>query len=370
MIFHLVNDEKIINRTIDIFEAAFPGENLFIVFKKDDFSYVRHGERNISYKDYESIKDLFTPSSVIIHLMTNRKIKFINKYIPQNIAIYWVMWGSDLYDRLLMPKGYALIDKQSSFFKSEKINYFFRSIIKKPSDKIRILYRMNFIEKRVKYLVTSTIEDDYDIILGYYPQLQEKQKKEFSYYPIDVVVGDALINISVRGNSIQVGNSGTHSNNHEYVFRILSTLDTKDRDVIVPISYSGTKKYKECLVKKGIEFFKDRFKPITEFMPLTAYTNLMAECSIAIYGNWRQEAVGNIMVSLYLGAKVFLSERNPIYKWALRHGFVVFELESITQKDLDTPLTLEEKAINRALLLQKYDSKFLYESMELIFAER
>lgn len=370
MIFHLVNDEKVINRTIDIFESVFPGENLFIVFREYEFSHVRKGNNIISYKNYKLVENFFTPSSVIIHLMTNRKIKFVNKYIGSTIPIYWVMWGSDLYDRLLMPKGYKLIDEKSSYYKSNKLIRFLKSVVKVPNDQARILRRISFIKKRVKYLVTSTIEDDYDIISAYYPSLREKIFKGFSYYPIDVVIGKSMDGITVSGNNIQIGNSGTHSNNHEYVFRILSTLDLKDREIIVPLSYSGEKKYKQCLIQKGYEIFGVRLKPITQFMPLTDYTNLMAECSVAIYGNWRQEAVGNIMVSLYLGAKVFISNKNPILSWASRHGFVVFELECISQEVLDSPLEQIDKEKNRNVLLQQFDSKTLYESMKLIFEER
>lgn len=370
MIYHLVNDEKVINRTINVFETRFPDENLFIVFREYNFSHVEKKENVISYKEYEELKGKFKPSAVIIHLMTNRKIKFVNKYINSDIPIYWVMWGSDLYDRLLMPKGYNLIDKESSYFKKTRFSNFFKSLVKYPSDLARITKRMNFINKRVKYLVTSTIEDDYDIITDYYPSLKEKQHKEFSYYPIDTVIGAEMADIWASGNNIQIGNSGTHSNNHEYVLRILSSLEIKDREIIIPLSYSGAPKYKELVIQKGHEIFGNKIRAIQNFMPLADYTALMASCSVAIYGNWRQEAVGNIMVSLYLGAKVFISNKNPILKWAIRHGFIVFELESITQSSIDSPLNQISRENNRNILLQQYDSRTLNESMIHIFKER
>lgn len=370
MIYHLVNDEKVINRAIEIFEKAFPSENIFIVFKSGKFTYVNKGINVISYKDFYGTFKGEKPTSVIIHLMTNRKIKFINKYIDVNVPIYWAMWGSDLYDRLLMPKGYRLIDKESSYYKSTKWVRAFKSIVKIPSDKARILRRIHFINKRVKYLVTSTIEDDYDVITDYYPQLKTKIHKGFSYYPIDTVIGKEMIDLAVTGNSIQIGNSGTLSNNHEYVLRILSSLKIENRKIIIPLSYSGEKEYKDKLIATGREFFGDQIEAITKFLPLADYNNLMASCSIAIYGNWRQEAVGNILVSLYLGAKVFLSKNNPILKWALRNGFVVFELESITQEELDTPLKPADKENNRKLLLSKYDMQELQRNMNLIFEER
>ena len=44
------------------------------------------------------------------------------------------------------------------------------------------------------------------------------------------------------------------------------------------------------------------------------------------------EAIGNIIVALYLGAKVFLSHVNPVYEWAQSHGLTVYELEKLSQK--------------------------------------
>lgn len=41
MILHLVNDEKIINRTVRLFESAAPGKHLFVVFASSKrFKYV------------------------------------------------------------------------------------------------------------------------------------------------------------------------------------------------------------------------------------------------------------------------------------------------------------------------------------------
>lgn len=370
MIYHLLNDEKVVNRAIEIFEKTFPGQNFFIVFKKGKFNYVRTGYNIISYKDYEPFKMLFKPTSVVIHYLTARKIKFVNKYIDSNIPVYWVMWGADLYDRMLMPKGYELFDTKSLFYKSIRIRRFFKSFLKIPNDKIRALRRSRFIKKRVKYLVTSTIEDDYQLFIKYYPQMKEKIAKNISYYPIDKVIGKELSSLSVTGNDIQIGNSGTKSNNHEYVLRILSAFDIRGRKIIIPLSYSAKKVYKDALLKKGHELFGDCLEPITSFMPLADYNHLMARSSVAIYGNWRQEAVGNVLVSLYLGAKVFLSKKNPMLVWALRHGFVVFELESMTQDALDTPLECPDKEHNRSILLQQFDSKSLYNNLKSIFTEK
>nr|WP_320057199.1 TDP-N-acetylfucosamine:lipid II N-acetylfucosaminyltransferase [uncultured Bacteroides sp.] len=369
MILHLVNDEKIINRTIDIFDAAFPGENLFIVFRKRNISMVRSGENIISYQNFDVAKYKEQATSIIIHLMTNRKIRFINRYFPNLSTIYWVMWGSDSYGRLFYPKGLKLIDTESRYYQSQRVRRFFLGSIDKLDDWLRILRRMHFIRQRVQSFVTSTIEDDHDVLLKYYPDLKSKPWGEFSYYPIDVVMGSELKDVWAEGSNIQIGHCGSHTNNHEYAFRILSKLDIHGK-VIVPLSYSGKKEYKEAVIKQGQRLFGESFIPIMDFLPLADYNRLMASSSFAIYANWRQEAVGNILVSLYLGSKVFLSNRNPILGWARRHGFIVFELEKIGVGDLATPLAEKDRFNNRNILLRDFDSTALYRMMRNTFSNR
>ena len=94
---------------------------------------------------------------------------------------------------------------------------------------------------------------------------------------------------------------------------------------------------------------------------LCRWTSIIeSDVSVALFGNWRQEAIGNIIVALYLGAKVFLSHVNPVYEWAQSHGLTVYELEKLSQKELDTPLDRETKLKNRQILLSLYTKERMY----------
>ena len=53
MILHLVHDEKIINRTIAIFEEVNPNQNIFVVFTRHQLKYVNKQENVILFKDFE-----------------------------------------------------------------------------------------------------------------------------------------------------------------------------------------------------------------------------------------------------------------------------------------------------------------------------
>ncbi|MCF6130038.1 TDP-N-acetylfucosamine:lipid II N-acetylfucosaminyltransferase [Flavobacterium sp. AS60] len=357
MILHLVHDEKIINRTIAIFEEAAPKDNLFVVFTRHKLKHVHNQENVILFKDFEKKYGNTEFSSVIIHFLNSRKIRFVNKNINKKTPIYWIIWGNDLYNKLLYPKGFELYDKQSSYHKNTKS--FIRNFFDKLIGKFKIIKIENFISNRINYVVTDATKNDYEMLLKYYPRLKNIQWKEFFYYPIESILGSDLMQKKVKGNNIQIGNSASVTNNHEYAMRFLSKLNLDNRNIYVPLSYSGTKEYKESVKRKGLEYFGDNFKALDDFLPLEDYNQLMLSFDIAIYGNFRQEALGNILISLYLGAKVFLAESNPVYLWAEKLNLRLFKLESISQTDIDQPLDIQSQTHNRNIILEIYNTQRL-----------
>ncbi|MGC4040808.1 MAG: TDP-N-acetylfucosamine:lipid II N-acetylfucosaminyltransferase [Flavobacterium sp.] len=358
MLLHLVHDEKIINRTIDIFEKVAPKKNLFVVFTRHELKLVKRHESVITYKEYEAYAGPKTFSGVIIHFLNSRKIRFVNKYIKTDIPIYWIIWGNDLYNKMLYPKGFELWDKESSFYKKTK-KPFFVHWIEKIASKSKTRKMESFIDKRISFIVTDTTEVDYSMLVSYYPKLKHIPWMDFFYYPIEYILGEEMMDKWVAGNNIQIGNSASTTNNHEYAMRYLSKLDLGERKIVIPLSYSGTEEYRQTVKKAGTMHFGENFVPLEQFLPLEKYNELMTSFGIAIYGNWRQEAIGNILISLYLGAKVFLPNVNPVMQWAKDHDLIAFELESISQQDIDTPLDEKSRIHNRSILLELYNLKRL-----------
>lgn len=355
MILHLVHDEKIINRTIDVFNSVYPGENIFVVFTKKKFKLVNKTDCVLTVDEFARNYSQIDYSSVVIHYLSSDKIKFVHKYFTISTPVYWIVWGAELYNNMLAYYGFKLYDKESSYFKRPKLPLLkkVKRYIKERSKAARF---RKFIFKRVNFMV-SDVEGDFEKLVEHLPEMSSKIRKDFIYYPVDTILGKDLIDKSVEGNNIQIGNSASLSNNHEYVMRHLKGLQLGDRSVYVPLSYAGNDENTACVIRTGKELFGSNFKPMTEFLPLGEYTNLMVSFGVALYGNWRQEAVGNILISLYLGAKVFLPACNPVLEWARRRNLIVFELEKITQEELDQPLTDELRQRNREIILSLYNNE-------------
>jgi hypothetical protein len=354
MILHLVHDEKIINRTIDVFEKVAPGENLFIVFTRHELKLVKPHKSVITFKEYQNYNGIKKFSSVIIHYMNSRKIRFVQKHIEKNIPVYWIIWGNDLYNKMLYPKGFELWDRESSYYKENK-KFFLGNLLEKITNHFKIRKIESFVAERISAIVTDTTEIDYKMLVTYYPKLKHIPWMDFFYYPIEMILGQDMMQKWVEGNNIQIGNSASITNNHEYAMRFLSKLELQERKVVIPLSYSGTKKYKESVKKYGAASFGENFVPLEDFLPLEKYNELMTSFGVALYGNFRQEAIGNILISLYLGTKVFLPKTSPVLQWAKYHDLIIFELESISQHEIDTPLDEASRIHNRNILSECYN---------------
>ncbi len=357
MNLHLLWDEKITHRIIKIFEEVFPEENFFLFWSNNSIeSY--HFAYDDKYcqilKDNNTLHfDVTKVDKVIIHGLDIKKIEFCNKHLDKDVPVFWILWGTELYNGLLSKKGYELfyVKAKKKSFKEGLVNFLRKhGVVFSREKKILSFFNSNNV-------TMVCAEQEYNLLRKYYPRQTKylKNKTDFFYYPIDEILGKDLKEKEAHGNIMMIGNSASLTNNHLYVFGLLNKLSLRNRKIVTPLSYGGNPSYKEEVMAVGRKFYGSNYTALTELLPLSDYNMLMATSEICIYGSWRQEAMGNIVISLYLGAKVFLSERNPLFEILQKKGLVLFSLEEITQEDIDTPLSIEDKRRNRELLWKSFN---------------
>lgn len=360
MRLHILPDEKIINRTIDLFEEVFPGENKYIILLSGESmsgKYVQSNESVYFFK-YDSeafwsaVGDINIYESIIIHYLSIYAAKFINKI--EHPKIYWIEWGGDLYNTFLEFKGYKLYEDEDLINKvnHENIPYRLFKIYKyiKRKKTLRILYPA---VNKVKYFVPDSMYDEYPLFLKYYPEFSHLKYRSFFYYPIDEILGPDLINKTCEEHSIIVGNSCSFTGNHLAVLHKLKDLNV-DNKIIVPLSYSGNAEYKELIVNYGNKAFGNSFISVTDYLPLNEYNKLLLSAGVFIYGSFRQEAVGNILIALYLGGKVFLDSRNPLLKFYKSLGLTIFSIDELPNENLNAKLPTDDILNNKRILMEKY----------------
>ena len=116
------------------------------------------------------------------------------------------------------------------------------------------------------------------------------------------------------------------------------------------------------LLEKSGKLFGENFKPLIDFMPLSEYNFILQDCGIVIMNHKRQQAFGNIIISLWMGAKVYLNKENTIYQYLKRISVVVFSIEQDLKQDNENIFTLlsqEDQNHNRKTILSELNKEKL-----------
>ena len=201
--------------------------------------------------------------------------KKLIKSIGENKHIGWVIWGGDLYNPI---KNNELKNIPSHLISS----------------------------------VHTSVKGDRDLFSKYYGKVAE-----FDFaYPYPGLYGEISQNFPKKTEKrIIVGNSGDSSNNHIHILEELAKKkDIGDYRIILPVSYNFLEDYrtaiKNHIAKLGLErqvTFHDKFISPIE------YLDFMASSEIFIAGHDRQQAMGNILMSLYLGNTTIFKKNITIH---------------------------------------------------------
>lgn len=358
MILHLLMDEKVCPRAIRLFEECNAHGNVFVVFKskKEEWQFVSKAENILScYSPEVECIDWSGIDKVIIHYLDPEKIKFVLTHPLKGKNIIWMLWGGDIYNRYLYKLGFKLYASNNSYphidrFKNRSFKYL-RKLKNSLLSPYYFYLQKWFMENRIDYIVTDDVE--LELIKKYVYFKRLKSNLQFSYYPIEDVLGE-LKECRAEGNKILIGNSCSFSNNHEYVLEQIKNLDLSAYEVVVPLSYGGNGEYRDIVAKKYRAIL--RATVLEDFLPLDEYNRLMLQAGTCIYGNFRQEAWGNILIGLYLGSKVYLSKHNPLWKQCKRYGFVIYALEDI-ESTFEDKLSDDNKEHNRTTALSLFSAE-------------
>ena len=362
MIVHLFEDQKFVDVTIDNFENISKGKSRYVVFSDSTLlKNVSKAEQveifPNSWKKINIDVILEDCKLLIIHYLSPLKL-YILKHIPEHITVIWSVWGADVYPYFDNQNFYEpLTDKVKKrniiqLFRSTflyNIYHFYRYRVLPVKRQIAIL-------KKVNYLIT---------VLPYEYEAITKEFQLSARY-IDYSYGVNKFNkddLPQLGDSVLLGNSVDYSNNHLDIFELLNKLDKR---LIVPLSYSGNRSYKDLVIKEGEKRFNTLFNPILEFIPLEKYNQLILSCNSVIMYHIRQQALGNIFMSLFQGMRVFLNKKSITYKYMQDVGMIIFDLEN----DVDlvgVELQEKQKITNRELVIKLRGEKIIINKTQEIY---
>ncbi|MBQ9017277.1 TDP-N-acetylfucosamine:lipid II N-acetylfucosaminyltransferase [Candidatus Saccharibacteria bacterium] len=140
----------------------------------------------------------------------------------------------------------------------------------------------------------------------------------------------------VKSNKILLGNSATRENCHFEVMELLEHLKDENLEIICPLAY-GDRSYAMSVEEEGMRIFGSKFKAILDYQDFDSYKNMIAGCSVGIFANNRQQAMGNIAMMIMMGRKVYLREGTSMWYSYLDYGIKMYpisELNKITYSEL------------------------------------
>lgn len=369
MIVHFMFDEKIINSLIDNFERVSAGRNLYIVFNErgsKDLSHVALRE-NIHVFDRKKddinavLRDV-NIEAIVCHILNIEFAETILK-IDRPVNIYWSVWGYDVYSMArIKPSLYAPLTLKY-IKKEEKLQPLLWYIYKHPFIR-KICYlaagkqdpyaRLEKVQSRVKACLTY-MKEDVDVLKKYYPNLN----MGYIYFPFLTLrqyLGSHFSDITATGKNILIGNSNSETSNHMDAFDLLSKAGLQDIKIFVPLSYGGKDSYKQAVIRSGKKLLGEQFVPMTDFIALQEYIKILSSCSVGIFYHYRQQGMGNILAMLWMGARIYMSSKNPAFIYLTRIGIRVFSLETEFRKYRNTALDQKDIISNRTVLASLFSA--------------
>jgi len=159
--------------------------------------------------------------------------------------------------------------------------------------------------------------------------------------------------INIKDINILIGNSSFFINNHIEAFNKVEILDIKNSKIFCPLSYGNSENI-EIVKSYGNKKFGKNFYPLCDFMNVNDYKNMINSCSIVIMNHLNQQALGNIIIAMWFGAKIFLNNQNLIYQFFKKEGAFIFTLDELDDKVDLKRLNMEQIIANRKILLKHW----------------
>lgn len=224
--------------------------------------------------------------------------KKLIKEIGSKKHIGWIIWGGDLYNPI-------------------KVNEPIVDIVEHIDS------------------IHSLVEGDVEVFKKHYGNCPT-----FRFgYPYPGLYGDIMEETESNDRPrIIVGNSGDYSNNHIEILEALRTKkDVRDYDILLPVSYNLIPEYENAILKwLNAAGMTDFVKLIKNFIEPDEYRTFVGSSDMLITAHNRQQAIGNMLLSLYSGNTTVLKKKitvgekeqmNPTWEMLRKYGLGVSGFE-------------------------------------------
>ena len=355
-ILHLADDEKFIDLAIKTFEVAAPDQNDLYVYSRHPLRFVKSRASipsKLSLLTGYLAKKINQYDLVIIHSLNPAWYTSILK-LNRNIPIVWIGWGYDYYDIIYSSPKQMLLPLTKQCMKEVQTTGSLYSKIKSTLKNIITTTSKTKVIERINYF-SPVLPAEFDLVKNMFSGTKFPEYVFWNYGNLEEDLVRGFTDSQVTGNAILVGNSASLENNHLDTFSLLSDTGFQKRSLVCPLSY-GDARYRDLLTKIGRDRFGELFKPLVDFVPIDLYVRTLESCGFVIMNHVRQQAVGNIVIMLYLGAKVFLRRECPTFEFFHSQGAIIFSVQQLEKNPdlLNAKLDQQSMKINRRIVMNNW----------------
>lgn len=359
-ILHIATDNKFLDYALPLFcEVEGVSNSVWIISDTLTLKYTHAEVDKIVNAEKLNPREAAEFEIVILHSYRDKLADFLLQ-LSNKIRILWIGWGFDYYD--LMPgKASSLLQPLTANFHTQYLRekshvQRFKNYVRALSDRASQRRKEKVIQ-RIDYFA-PVLHREYLTLKQARSDLRLPQLIDWNYGTIEDQYALNLGDDWVAGKDILVGNSATLTSNHLDALSILKTVGIAESQKIhIPLNYGDAPpEYTQLVSDRSIQMFGDHCMPITQFMALESYLQILRGCGFVIMNHIRQQALGNIITMLYLGARIFLRTDNPIYQELQECGFYLNRMDDLKPGTawLKTPLTHQEQTNNRKLAVRRW----------------
>lgn len=378
-ILHIAQDEKFINSAIYQFNRAFPGENRFVITRPPANPPMKYIDSTheivievLSENTPEKLLQMTREYDVVVFHGVNGLKGWLLLNSDQKHKFMGIIYGAEIFNKDVAGKNY--LGEKTRKLEASLQKTTVMDVVKNIYRKIRykgVLKRFSNIDMRKvipEFRVLGTLPGYSRKGFKYKELFNDSVKKvPFTYYPLEYIIKDR--ELRADGPDILLGNSASATNNHLEAFDFLSGLNLEGKKIYTPLSY-GMPDYADAVEEYGSNVLGDRFAPLTTFLPLQEYNKIISRCGVVIMNHYRSQAMGNLIASLYMGAKVYLNDTTA-YQYFKNMGCHIFLIEKdLLKRDRALGLLSHEKAEhNRRVLEDEFSIDILQKKLKKSFEE-
>ena len=359
-ILHIATDNKFLDYALPLFKHSKAVENtVWVVNQAHHLRFTQSSvDRIVSPNDLAST-DASEQHAIVLHSYKDYLADFLLK-LSGETPVLWIGWGFDYYD-LIYPDARSLWLAQTREFESahRSQQHWLKRLVKalrtkknrsQTKRKERAIQRINFF--------APVLPSEYPALQAARPDLSLPQQIDWNYGTLEDQYARNLGEDWVSGDHIMIGNSATLTSNHMDALELIAKAGVGDyQKVYIPLNYGDAHPdYTKTVVNRAQQLLGSKSEPITDFMPLETYLDLLSQCGFVIMNHVRQQALGNIISMLYLGSRIFLREESPVYRDLSTYGFTLNTVQQLESNPdyLRTPLSIKEREKNRQLTRQRW----------------